>query len=212
MQRLFSRELPVRRTKDCISNLFDSTARRLPTLVFSFTLRSLGGWHTLIPAGWGCAHGVQMDPSAFVSAGCRVCFAGTDSRGAGEEAGGKEQHTDPGRQLVSEGAPGNWPGLDLSPRMRSPNTRATNRSVPLWKWRTSLLMGSLQAKRQYIVWYSSFQKSLPSLSFCVPGITHASSHLILVFVLMNLHLFWLKKKFLGSFILLEVEISIICHK
>lgn len=43
---------------------------------------------------------------AFVPTGCRVCSVGTDSSGAGEAAGGKEQHTDPGRQLVSEGSPG----------------------------------------------------------------------------------------------------------
>lgn len=45
---------------------------------------------------------MQMNPWAFVSTGCRVCSVGTDSSGAGEEAGRKDQHTEPGRQLVSE--------------------------------------------------------------------------------------------------------------
>ena len=68
-----------------------------------FTGRVIGSDSCQVGLCLPCTEG----SSAFVSAGCCVCSVGTDSRGAGEEAGGKEQHTDPGRHLVSEGAPGN---------------------------------------------------------------------------------------------------------
>lgn len=65
------------------------------------------------------ASSMQMNPWAFVSTGCGVCSVGTDSSGAGEEAGGKDQHTDPGRQLVSEGSLGPQELIWLGPGCRN---------------------------------------------------------------------------------------------
>ena len=56
---------------------------------------------------------MQMNPWAFVSTGCCICSVGTDSSGAGEEAGGKKQLTDAGGQLVSKGSLGPS-GTDLA--------------------------------------------------------------------------------------------------
>ena len=113
-------------------------------------------------AGRGCTCGVPACPSALISAGRRVCSVGTDSRGAGEEAGGKEQRPDPGRQLVSEGSLGPqeliW--LGAGPRHGFPDCWGSQETCPRRKTENLFPYG-----------FSAGSKAVCSL-VCWPPICH----------------------------------------